>query len=437
MRVRRPIGLNALAQATGLYVLLVAYSAVYEYFYHYQLTPLFGDMFTAYDPTRPGTYLAIALLTPLAVLPIGARLRGPGQFIAGSLAVLLFIPIPIVFVPMTTPGEYWSVYALLWTGYLILCSLSSLDVDLGIRMLDEAQFRLLLKVVFAIVGLGLLYVMLTDRIRLVSLSAAHAARHEVTVSGLQAYLIPSYVSSFGGLLLAFAMVYRRYYLAPIALAAFVLCYAAIEERTAAIMPFWIAFIFLGQKYFFRDSVIRFVLCIMAPFLALVGIAAIVGTANRESVFYSLFTLATYRVFSIPAIAFNVYYNFFHFNPHTYWSHINIVSKYVDNPYDSPLALVMNNAYRLGNYNASFLETDGLAAAGTVALPWICAFFGLVLVFLNSCLRGLGVRVIGLVIAGSCIVLMDVGIGPALLTNGLVLVALILLFAPRISPWIDT
>jgi len=223
-------------------------------------------------------------------------------------------------------------------------------------------------------------------------------------------------------------------LVPLALVGFLICYVTIEERAAAIMPLWIAFFYFSHKYFFRNSVTRYLLCVMSPFLILVGAAAIIGTSDSESLFYSLFTLATYRIYSVPATAFNVYYNFFHFNPHTYWTHINLVSEFVRNPYGQPLALVMQDSYRAGNYNASFLETDGLAAAGIAALPWICVVFGVILVAINTCARRLDTRALALVMAGPSIAMIDTGIGPSLLTNGVALLALVLLLAPRVAPW---
>ena len=433
-RGRVPLGLAA--RYAGLYLVLVGYSLVYERFYQYQLTPIVHDAFTVYDPARAGTYLAIAFLTPLAILPIGTRLRAAGQFIVGALVVMLFIPIPIVFVPMTSVGEYWSIYWLLWAGYLVVCSLCSLNIDTGVTQLTEAAYKWLLIVVFALVGIGLAYVLMTDRVQLVSLDAAHEAQKDITVSGWQGYLIPSYACSLGGLLIAVAVAYRRYFLIVLAVAGFLICYVTILERTDAIMPFWIAFIYFSQKYLFRDSATRYLLCVMAPFLVLSGIAALVGASQSQSLFYDVFTLADYRVYAIPAIGFNVYYNFFHFNPYTYWAHITLVSQFAADPYGQPLALVMEETYRMGNYNACFLETDGIAAAGMAALPWVCAVFGVALVALNSCARRLSLRILALVTAGSSIVLVDVGLGPGLLTNGIALLGLMLLLAPRRPPWTE-
>ena len=437
MITRGRVSLQSASRYAALYVVLVGYSAIYEYFYEYQLTPLFHDMFTAYDPARAGIYTAIRYLTPLAILPIGTKLRAAGQFIAGTLAVILFIPIPIVFVPMTSVQDYWQIYIFLWIGYFTVCVLSKLDIRVHPPNITDEGYGRLLTGVFVLLGLGLAYVFVTNHVQLVSLSKAHAARAKVTVSGLQGYLVPGYMSSFGGLLVAVAVAYRRYYLIPAALIGFIVCYATMEERTAAILPLWIAYIFVMQRYFFRGSAIRFLTVIMAPFLVLVCGAIIMGTTHRHSIFYYLFTLAAYRVYSIPAIGFNVYHNFFSFNPHTYWSHINMLSKFIPSPYNGEsLGSVMDQAYRLGSYNASFIETDGVAAAGIWAIPWVGALFGVILVGINSCMRRLDVRLLALVSAGSSFALMDTGIGPGLLTNGLIALSLMLYFAPRRPPWTE-
>jgi hypothetical protein len=60
--------------------------------------------------------------------------------------------------------------------------------------------------------------------------------------------------------------------------------------------------------------------------------------------------------------------------------------------------------------------------------------GLVLLGINSCMRGLNVTVLAVLMAGSQIALIDTGLGPGLLTNGLLVLSLFMLFVPRDIPW---
>lgn len=430
----RQLSISSILRVLALYFVLVLYSAVYEYYYATQLTTLYHDDYTAFDYSKSEIYTLICFLTPLAILPIGTRLRAPSQFIAGALAILVFIPIPIVFAPMVSVTEFWQVYALLWLGYLAACLMSSLAVQVPLPVVSERRFRVMVLIMYLLFGLGFVYVLATNHVAIVGLDKTHAAAADVSVSGLQGYMLVGYMSSFGGLLVALAIMFRKYYLLLFAIAGFVGCYGTLEERAAVLMPMWIAYVCVTQKFFFRDSAIKYLLTVMAPFLCGVLVVTFLGLEDRQSAVYDAFTLGCYRLYSVPAISFNVYYNFFATHPLTYWSHIGVISNFVTYPYAQPLASVMAEAYRLGNYNASFLETDGVAAAGTIMLPFISMIFGLILVAINSCTRGLNLTLCAIAMAGSSIALVDTGLGPGLLTNGLLLLTLVLLFAPRNAPW---
>jgi hypothetical protein len=424
----------SLSRFASLYAVLALYGLAYGYFYSDQLTPLIHDDLTAYDPSKSSVYTLIAFLTPLAILPLGTKLRAPGQFIAAALAVFLFIPIPIVFAAMVGEPEFWSVYALLWLGFLAVCTLSSLSVKLPLPAVSELQFN---KAVFALsvlLGIGLLYVLATNRFSIVGLDRAHEERGNVTVSGLQGYLLVGYATSYGGLMAGMALMYRKYWALPFVFAGYVVCYGTLEVRNDAVMPLWILYIYFAHKWYFRDSVIKLLTTLMAPFLLGMFTIALIGEVDRTSLVYDAFTLANYRLYSIPAIGFNAYFNFFATHPFTHWSHITIIGDFVSNPYGQPLGAVMDDAYHQGSYNASFLETDGLAAAGVGVLPFISMLFGMVMLGVNSCMRGLNITLLVVVTAGSSIALTETGIGPGLVTNGVAFLSVFMLFVPRDASW---
>jgi hypothetical protein len=426
--------LGTLFRLLALYLVLVAYSACYEYFYAQQLTTLFHDEYTAFDFGKLSIYKLICFLTPLAIVPMGTRLRSAGQLIAGAAAVFIFIPIPIVFLAMVPRAEFWGIYALLWVTYFLVCSMSSLSVRLRVPEISEHGFQRFMVIFYVLAGLGFLYSVSTNHFQISSLDKAHAAQADVTVKGLQAYLLIGFMGSFGGLLIALAVVLRKYYLLPLALLGYFLCYGSLSERVAVLMPMWVAYIGLAGRWFFRDSMLRYVFTVMAPFVFFFSLGLILGLEDRTSTFYDAFTLANYRLYAVPAISFPVYYNYFATHPYTYWSHIGFIGNFVHYPYGQPLALVMADAYAFGNDNASFIETDGLAAAGPVAMPFAAAVFGLVLIGINSCTRGLNRVFLAIVMAGASVTLIDTGLGPGLVTNGLALLSVLLLFAPRDAAW---
>jgi len=434
MIVSSQLSTRAVVRLLGLYLILVAYSAAYEYFYATQLTPLFHDEYTDFDFMKLDIYRQLCFLTPLAILPIGTRLRAASQLIVAAAAVFIFIPIPIVFLAIVPATEFWQIYTLLWLTYFIVCALASQSVALRPPRLSEHEYSLLLLSFYLLAGLGFLYCVSTNHFQIVSLDKAHAAQADVTVKGWQGYLLVGFGGSFGGLLIALAVMYRKYYLLPLVLLGYYCCYGMLSERVAVLMPFWIAYIYFAHRWFFRDSIIRYVLTVMAPFAVFTSMALMLGLEDRTSSFYDIFTLANYRLYSVPAISFNVYYNYFALHPHTYWSHIGFISNFVHYPYGQPLAAVMADAYSLGNDNASFIETDGLAAAGPLAMPFAGVMFGLVMVGVNSCLRGLNRTLWAIVMAAASVNLIDVPIGPGLITNGLLLMSILLLLAPRDARW---
>lgn len=425
---------NSALETLGLYGLLVFYGLTYNFFYSDLLTPLIHDSLTAYDYSKSSVYTIIAFVTPLALLPMGTKLRAPGQFIAASFAVFLFIPIPIVFAAMVGEPEFWYIYALLWLGFLGICVFSSLCVRLPLPDLSERKFKLVVLITCVLLAFGLLYTLSTNRFSIVGIDKAHQERGNVTVTGLQGYLLVGYATSYGGLMAGIALMYRKYWVLPLALAGFVICYGTLEVRNDAFLPLWIAYIYFAHKWFYRESVIKLLLTLMAPFILGVLMIEIAGDVSRTSFIYDAFTLANYRLYSIPAIGFNAYFKFFAVHPLTHWSHINIIGDFVSNPYGQPLATVMDEAYHLGSYNGSFLETDALAAGGVDVLPFICLFFGLILLGINSCMRGLNVTLLAIVMAGSSIGLTETGIGPGLVTNGVAFLALFMLLVPRGASW---
>ena len=428
------VGIAGMVRLAVVYLVLVLYGFTYEHFYSTQLTPLFHTRYISYDMIRSSVYTLVNFLTPLAVLPIGTRLRAPGQILAGAFAVFLFIPIPIVFTSMVTPPQFWRIYAILWVSCFMICTLSSLSVDIRRPVVTDAGFRRMLFFLYGFIALAFLYVVATNHVAFVGFDKAHAARDEVTVSGVQGYVLNGYMASFGGLLIIMAVKLRKYYLIVPAIAGFIVCYGTLAERNALLMPAWILYILIAHKLFFRESVPRYLLTVMAPFLIGTLIAEIIGTDDREALLYDAFTLANFRLYSVPGLAFNVYYDFFQTHPLTYWSHINIVSSFVRYPYGEPLSLVMADQYQMGNYNASFIETDGVAAAGLLAVPFISILMGFVLVAVNSCFRGLHPAIFAVAMAGPSITLIDTGLGPGLLTNGLAALAVFVFFAPRTAPW---
>ena len=93
---------------------------------------------------------------------------------------------------------------------------------------------------------------------------------------------------------------------------------------------------------------------------------------------SFFGIYNFRNVIIPASILDHYIEFFSSNAHTHFCTIGVVANLTDCAYDKQLSLVMQDTYGLGNLNASFLATEGVAALGVEWMPVVSFVCGLVL-----------------------------------------------------------
>lgn len=417
----------------GLYLLLVGYGFLYHYFLSEQLLNLFHTDWLRMDGRRIDDYRWAEFLTPLAMLPLGTRLHAPGQYIAGLLGIFIFIPVPIVFLPLVTSPQYWMIYANIWVGVFLITLLSQYSLPVEAVTLSELAFARLTLAVFSLIALGLA-LSAQHGLHFGSFEDAGRERAEASLGPLGGYAVYMYTSSFGGLAVVYGLLTRNWAVIALALVGYVLCYGILSIKTAALAPLWLVYYFFGRRFWFRDSVLRYICAIILPFALLCTLPLIVGQ-ERGSITYEAFTLVNYRLFTIPAAGFGYYYNFFQVHPITYWSHINVVSDFVRYPYASNLGAVMQDAYHFGNYNTNFLASDGVAGGGVAAIPYVSLVFGFVLILLNTAMRGLNPIFIATTMALPALTFIDSPIATALLTNGIGSFAILCFFAPREAKWL--
>jgi hypothetical protein len=375
----------------------------------------------------------VVIATPLALLPIGYKLEMAGQYLVAMLAVIIFIPIPILFIPMTDEGAFYSVYALLWSGMLVISLASRVSLKTSMRTITEEQFTGAFYVLLVVCVAALLY-SARSGLSFATLSAASRERPvQYDLNAFQSYSTTMFVGSFGGFLLTMAIFLRRYLVMPLVLAGFVLAYGIMIIKFAALAPAWIAYTYVMQRLFFKRSMVRFCFTLVAPFM-LLSLAVLAFNPVSGSWLSAIFLITNWRLLVIPAAAFNVYYDYFLLHPFTYWSHINLVQLFVHYPYGESIADLMGDQYNMGTYNASFIMGDGIAALGVAGIPVICGVFSLVLVGINTCFRGINQLCIAMLLAVPSIWLINVPLFTTLFTGGLGLLSILMLFAPRDASW---
>jgi hypothetical protein len=128
------------------------------------------------------------------------------------------------------------------------------------------------------------------------------------------------------------------------------------------------------------------LTVLLPILLGVVLMRYVGD---DSLFY--FNFVNIRVIATPSSALDFYNDFFAHHPHTWFCQISIVRAFTGCPYQEPLAIVMQNAYHIGNLNASLFATEGVASVGLYLAPLAALACGLVIAVGNKVSAGLPPR----------------------------------------------
>ena len=70
--------------------------------------------------------------------------------------------------------------------------------------------------------------------------------------------------------------------------------------------------------------------------------------------------------AIPSVAMDVYNDFFARHDLTWFCQISLLKHVMTCPYQDPLSVVMERAYKLGNFNASLFATEGHGIGWTMA-----------------------------------------------------------------------
>jgi hypothetical protein len=142
------------------------------------------------------------------------------------------------------------------------------------------------------------------------------------------------------------------------------------------------------------------------------------------------SIVNFRMIAVPAVAMDVYNDFFSRHDLTYFCQISFLKPILHCPYPEPLSIVMERAYKLGNFNGSLFATEGIASVGTLFAPVAALACGLVIAIGNRVSAGLPA---GFILVSAAIipqVLLNVPLTTVLLTHGAALLFLLWYLTPR-------
>jgi hypothetical protein len=203
-----------------------------------------------------------------------------------------------------------------------------------------------------------------------------------------------------------------------------LFYPITLSKLVLFAPFLLVFMLLLARL--AEARIAVVLSLLVPILA--GIILISLFEGRAAVLY--FATLNFRAVAIPASAMDVYNDFFSRHDLTYFCQISVLKPIVHCPYQEQLSVVMQNAYKVGNFNASLFATEGIASVGGWLAPVSVLLCGLLIALGNRLSAGLPA---GFILTSGAIlvqVLLNVPLTTVLLTHGAGLLFLLWYITPR-------
>jgi len=144
---------------------------------------------------------------------------------------------------------------------------------------------------------------------------------------------------------------KAYWRAGATLLLLLFLYPITLSKLALFTPLWLVGIFLLSRLF--EARIAVVLSLLGPML--VGLVLVYLFHGKAALYLSI---VNFRMIAIPSVAMDVYNDFFSRHDLTYFCQISFLKPILHCPYPEPLSIVMERAYKLGNFNGSLFATGG-------------------------------------------------------------------------------
>ena len=259
--------------------------------------------------------------------------------------------------------------------------------------------------------------------RLVSIEQIYDFRDKMTSPTILNYLVVMNYSTLLPFAFAGFMARKAYWRSGAVLVLLLFFYPITLTKLALFTPIWLVAMLLLSRLV--EARIAVILSLLVPVLAGVLLVILFGAHATP-----YFSMVNFRMVAVPSNGMDVYNDYFSNHDLTYFCQISILKPMMNCPYREPLSIVMENTYKLGNFNASLLSTEGTASVGPLFAPISVLVCGLVFALGNRLSAGLPPRFILLSGAILTQVFLNVPLTTALLTHGATVMLLLWHVTPR-------
>ncbi|KRQ10128.1 hypothetical protein [Bradyrhizobium manausense] len=294
--------------------------------------------------------------------------------------------------------------------------------------LSETGFRRLLTCILgfavAVLGLGALY-----NLKLVAISEIYNFRNQLEFPAWLSYGLGVTSNILLPFAFAFFVIERARWRAGFCVLLLLMFYPVTLSKLSLFAPAWLVILAALSRVFAARTVVT--LSLLVPILFGVLLARLFDLdAISYDRFIAYFSLVNFRMIALTSSALDFYNDFFAHHELTYFCQVNVLKSLVECPYREPLAVVMQNTYGIGYFNASLFATEGIGSVGAVLAPLAAFICGLVVAIGNTASSGLSSRFVLLSAGVLPQVFLNVSLTIALVTNGAALLFLLWYIAPR-------
>jgi hypothetical protein len=193
-------------------------------------------------------------------------------------------------------------------------------------------------------------------------------------------------------------------------------------KLALFAPLWLIYLYILSKSV--SARIAVVLSLLLPLCLGLALSQLPGPASATT-----FSLINFRMVAIPALAMDVYSDFFSRHELTHFCQISLVKLVFGCQYPD-LSTIMNRTYALGYFNASLFATEGVASVGPFFAPLAALACGLLVAIGNKASADLPPTFV--MVSGGMLpqVLLNVPLSVAVVTHGMALLWLLWYITPR-------
>jgi hypothetical protein len=350
----------------------------------------------------------------------------PAQLFHASIVVAAFALVASFFVLADFSFGYLVgfFFFTMILGYLWLNCFTDLNYDHRLAGLSAAASAVaflltsILILCIATIAIGAIY-----NFRIVALENIYDYREKLDTPAFVRYLVTIISNALLPFAFAGFVAIKARWRAAAVLGLLLFFYPITLSKTAFFAPFWLIAVLVLSKIF--EARITVILLLLGPMLAGLAMSALLAA---RAAFY--FSTVNFRMIAIPSVAMDVYNDFFSRHELTHFCQISILKQIMPCPYQEQLSIVMQQAYRLGNFNASLFATEGIASVGSFYAPLTVLVCGFVFALGNRLSAGLPSSFI--LISGALFpqTLLNVPLTTALLTHGAGFLFLLWYITPR-------